>query len=692
MKNYEIQSIRNIVLLGHQGTGKTTLTESILQVTGVIDKKGEVEKGTTVSDFTKEEKDRQISITTSLIPVEYNGYKYNFIDTPGYGDFLGEVYGALRVASGAVLVIDATKGVEVGTETAWRIIREQKIPAIIFINKMDKENIQFEKLLEDIQTNLGKRAVPFAWPIGRSENFEGFVNVVEMKARIYDGEKCVDAEIWEEKMDKVEQLNEAIKEAVAETDEALLEKYFEGEPFTPEEIQQGLRSGVLQGELTPIIVGSAIKNVGVHTLLDMIVQYLPTPAERAKTAGVNPKTGEAVERQPDPNAPFSALIFKTLIDPFLGQINYFLVQSGSIRRDQEIIIADEGKKIKMGQIYFMRGKEQIPTDVISAGDIGAVVKMTELATGMTICDPQAPIKYDPIEFPQATHFIGVKPKNKNDEEKLSDSLNRLRREDPVFVIQRNVETNQLLVGGLGQTHIDVILERIKNNYNVDIETEPAEVVYRETIKKTATARGRHKKQTGGAGQFGDVWIRFEPIKEGFEFAEEIFGGAVPKNFFPAVEKGLIEACEQGFLAGYPVIGIRCVLYDGSYHPVDSNEISFKLAAQLAFKEGLKNAEPTLLEPIMKLEVTVKDQYIGDVMGDLNKRRGRVLGMNPAKYEGWQTVEAYVPQAEVLNYTIDLKAMTQASGFFTMTFDHYEEVPQHLQQEIIQKAKEKRNKS
>lgn len=687
MKTYEVQSIRNIALLGHQGSGKTTLTESILNVAGVIDKKGEVEKGTTVSDFTKEEKDRKISITTSLIPVEYNGYKYNFIDTPGYGDFLGEVYGALRVASGAVLMIDATKGVEVGTETAWRIIRQKKIPAIIFVNKMDKENIQFEKVLEDIQTNLGKRAVPFAWPIGRSQDFEGFVNVVEMKARLYDGEKCVDAEIWEEKMGRVEQLNEAITEAVAETDEELLEKYFEGEPFTKEEIRHGLRKGILEGELTPVIVGSATKNVGVHTLLDMIIHYLPTPLEQAQTTGVHPRTEEPIERKMDQNDPFSALVFKTIIDPFLGQINYFLVQSGTVKRDQEIVIADEGRKVKMGQIYFMRGKEQITAEAISAGDIGAVVKMHDLATGMTISDPQAPIKYDPIEFPQATHFIGVKPKNKNDEEKLSESLNRLRKEDPVFVTQRNVETNQLLVGGLGQTHIDVVLERIKNNYNVDIETEDAEVVYRETIRKTAEARGRHKKQTGGAGQFGDVYIRFEPIEDGFEFAEEIFGGAVPKNYFPAVEKGLIESCEQGFLAGYPVIGLRAVLYDGSYHPVDSNEISFKLAAQLAFREGLKNADPTLLEPIMKIKVTVKDQYIGDVMGDLNKRRGRVLGMNPAEYEGWQTVEAYVPQAEVLNYTIDLKAMTQASGFFTMEFDHYDEVPHHLQQEIIEKRKQ-----
>lgn len=690
MKNYEVQNIRNVAILGHQGSGKTSLTEAILNVANVIPKKGEIEKGTTVSDFTKEEKSRQISISTSLIPVEYSGRKYNFLDTPGYGDFIGEVNSALRVARGVVIVIDASKGVEVGTEQAWRYVRREGIPAIIFVNKMDKENIKFENLLEEIRTKLGKRAVPFAWPIGRSQDFEGFVNVVDMVARIYDGEKCVDAEIWEEKREKVEQLHEAIAESVAETDEALMEKYFEGEKFTIEELHQGLRKGIINGELTPVIVGSAIKNIGVNTLLNMIYNYLPNAHDAEHPKGIHPDTEEEITRQVDQNEPFSALVFKTLIDPFLGQINFFVARSGKVKRDQEVLIPNIDKKLRMGQIMFMRGKEQIPTDEVVAGDIGIVVKMPELNTGYTICEPSAPIQYEGIINPTPTLFMAIHPKNKNDDDKLSDSITKLMKEDPTITFHRNVETSQLLIGGQGQTHIEVVLEKLKNNYNVEVVMEDAEVVYRETIKGTASAQGRHKKQSGGAGQFGDVHIRFEPTTADFEFHEEVFGGAVPKNFFPAVEKGLRESCEQGILAGYPVIGLKATLYDGSYHPVDSNEISFKLAAQLAFKEGTKKANPTILEPIMKVKVTVKDEYIGDIMGDLNKRRGRVLGMNPSE-EGWQTIEAMVPQAEILKYAIDLKAMTQASGMFTMEFDHYEEVPVPMQEKIIEARKAKLNR-
>ncbi len=692
MNKYEAKDIRNIALLGHQSSGKTTITEAILNVAGVIGKKGEIEKGTTVADFTKEEKSRHISISTSVIPVEYNQHKYNFIDTPGYSDFVGEVNSALSVASGVVIAIDATKGVEVGTEAAWRYVRSQNIPAIIFINKMDKENIKYDNLLADVRDKLGKRAVPFATPIGKSENFEGFVNVVDMKARIYDGEKCVDAEIWEEKKAKVEELHNLIVESVAETNEELMEKYFEGEEFTIEEIHQGLREGVIKGELTPIIIGSAAKNIGIHTLLDMLFDYMPCADEYKKFQGVNPDTNNEVTRDINCNAPFSAFIFKTIMDPFLGQINLFHVRSGRVTRDQEVLISNNGKKVKMGQIYYIRGKEQLQTDEISCGDIGIVVKMTELSTSSTICDPNAPILYPEIDIPRPTLYLAIKPKNKNDEDKLSESLGKLNKEDLTFELVRNRETQQFLLGGQGLMHIEVIIEKLKNNFNVEVTTEDPKVVYRETIKGKAEAEGKHKKQSGGAGQFGHVFIRFEHCEEDFIFAEEVFGGAVPKNYFPAVEKGLREACEHGILAGFPVIGLKGTLYDGSYHPVDSNEISFKLAAQLAFKEGCKNAQPTILEPIMKIQVTVKDEYIGDIMGDLNKRRGRLLGMEPSEFEKWQTIHALVPQAEALKYAIDLKAMTQASGLFKIEFDHYEEVPQQMQEKIIKEAKEaKENK-
>ncbi len=687
MNKFEAKDIRNIALLGHQGSGKTSISEAILNVAGVIGKKGEVEKGTTTSDYSKEEKGKHISLSTSVLPVEYNNHKFNFLDTPGYSDFIGEVNSALRVARGVVIVIDATKGVEVGTEAAWRYVRSKDIPAIIFINKMDKENIKFENVLTEIREKLGKRAVPFATPIGRSEEFEGFVNVVDMKARIYDGENCVDAEIWDEKREKVNQLHELIVESVAETNEEFMEKYFAGEEFTREELHLGLRKGVLGGELTPIIVGSASKNIGLNTLLDMLFDYMPSAAEIKLPTGINPETNETITREVSYNAPFSAIVFKTIMDPFLGQISIFNVRSGHVSRDQEIILANNGKKLKMGQIFFLRGKEQLQADEIVAGDIGIVVKMYDLYTSCTICDPSALIQYREIPNPGPTFYLAINPKNKNDEDKLSESLNKLNKEDVTFELLRNRETAQFLLGGQGLMHIEVVIEKLKNNFNVEVITEDPKVVYRETIKGNSEAQGRHKKQSGGAGQFGDVHIRFEHCDEDFIFEEHVFGGSVPRNYFPAVEKGLKEACEHGILAGFPVIGLKATLYDGSYHPVDSNEISFKLAAQLAYREGCKKAQPTILEPIMKIDVTIKDDYIGDVMGDLNKRRGRLLGMAPAVYESWQTIQALVPQSETLKYAIDLKAMTQASGLFAIAFDHYEEVPQQMQEKIIKEVKE-----
>lgn len=686
MNKFEAKDIRNIAILGHQSSGKTTLTEAILNIAGVIVKKGEIEKGTTVSDYTKEEKSRHISISTSVLPVSYNDHKYNFIDTPGYSDFVGEVNSALRVARGVIIVIDATKGIEVGTEAAWRYVRRKDIPAVIFINKMDKDNIKYENLLNEIREKLGKRAVPFATPIGRSEDFEGFVNVVDMKARIYDGEKCIDAEIWDEKKEKVDQLHELIVESVAETNDEMMEKYFAGETFSNEEIHQGLRSGVLKGELTPIIVGSSLKNIGINTLLNMIWEYMPGAEEIKKPIGINPDTNEEISREVNHDEPFSAIVFKTIMDPFLGQISLFKVRSGKVTRDQEIIIANNGKKLKMGQIYFLRGKEQLQIEEISAGDIGVVVKMSDLFTSCTICDPSSIIQYREIPNPGPSFYLAINPKNKNDEDKLSESLNKLNKEDVTFELIRNRETSQFLLGGQGLMHLEVIIDKLKSNFNVEVTTEDPKVVYRETIKGKSEAQGKHKKQSGGAGQYGDVHIRFEHCEEDFIFEESVFGGAVPRNYFPAVEKGLKEACEHGILAGFPVIGLKATLFDGSYHNVDSNEISFKLAAQLAFREGCKNAQPTILEPIMKIDVTVKDEYIGDIMGDLNKRRGRLLGMAPAEYESWQTIQALVPQSESLKYSIDLKAMTQASGLFAIKFDHYEEVPSSMHEKIIKEIK------
>lgn len=684
MKEYTTKEIRNIAILGHQGTGKTTMSESLLFVSGGIDKKGEVERKNTVSDYLVEEQNKLTSLSLSLIPTEWQNYKLNFLDVPGSDEFVGDLNQALEVVKGAIIMIDASKGVEVGTERVWHEIRKRHIPAILFINKMDKENVKFEEVLEEIREKLGKKAVPFAWPIGHDENFEGFVNVVDMKARLYDGEKCVDAEIWEEKREKVDELHNLIIESVAETSEELLDLYLSGEEIPDAKIKETLHHNIIEGELTPVIVGSATKTIGIETLFNMLVDYLPAPDELTPLEAIDQKTKEKVTRLTHDDEPFSAYIFKTVVDPFLGTVNLIKVNSGILTLGQEVLIPNTGDTKKISNLSAIKGKQQIELQTFHAGDMCAVAKMEGLETGFTLTDPKYPIMYEPVKQPTPVIYIAVHPKNKNDEDKISMALHRINIEDPTFEIKRNKETAQLLLGGQGMTHLQYVLERMKNMFKVDVDIEDQKIVYRETIKKSVQAEGKHKKQSGGAGQFGHVWIRFEPSTEIFEFAEDVFGGAVPRNFFPAVEKGLVETFEHGPLAGFPVINIKATLYDGSYHPVDSNEISFKLAAALAFKEAVKTCGPTILEPIVKVEVTVKDQYVGDVMGDMSKRRGHVLGMNQA--DGFQVVVAEVPEAEIVSYAIDLKAMTQGSGSFTREFVRYDEVPAQLIDKIIEAYK------
>ncbi|MFU8793278.1 MAG: elongation factor G [Acholeplasmataceae bacterium] len=684
MKEYSTKEIRNIAILGHQGSGKTTMSEALLFVTNAIDKKGEVERKNTVSDYLVEEQNKVTSLSMSLIPTEWNDYKLNFLDLPGNDEFVGDLNQALEVVKGAIILIDASKGVEVGTERVWVEIRKRHIPAIIFVNKMDKENIKFDKVLEDIREKLGKKAVPFCWPIGKEENFEGFVNVVEMKARIYDGKESHDAEIWDEKKPKVDELRNMILESVAETSEELLELYLSGEDIPEEKIKLGLRQGIMNGELTPVLVGSATKTIGVRTMLNMLVDYLPTPNELEPLVGRHAKTEEPITRKTTDDEPFSAYVFKTTVDPFLGAVHIVKINSGILKPGQEAVITNKGEQKKLSNVFAVRGRTQIPCDVFHAGDMAAVAKVDGIETGDTLADAKSPIIYEPVTIVTPVIYIAVHPKNKNDEDKISGALQRLNLEDPTFEIKRNKETAQLLLGGQGMTHLNYILERMKTMFKVDVEIDDQKIVYRETIKKRTEAEGKHKKQSGGAGQFGHVKIRFEPSKQDFEFSEEVFGGAVPKNYFPAVEKGLIETFESGPLAGFPVINIKATLFDGSYHPVDSNELSFKLAAGLAFKEATKEAQPTILEPIVKVDVLVKDQYVGDVMGDMNKRRGRVLGMSQT--EGFQIISAEVPEAEIVKYAIDLKAMTQGSGSFTREFLRYEEVPHHLIDKIVEAYK------
>ena len=684
MKEYNTKELRNIVLLGHQGTGKTSLSEALLLASGAIEKKGEVERKNTVSDYLVEEQNKLSSLSMSLIPLEWNGHKINALDLPGSDEFVGDINQSLSVVKGAVLLIDASKGVEVGTERIWKLLRDKNVPTMIFVNKMDKENIKFDDVINDIRTKLGKQTLPFTWPIGKEEDFAGFVNVIEMKAHIFDGLDSKTEEIWEDKKPKADELREVVLESVAETSEELLDLYFAGEPISDEQIKNALRGGVISGELTPILVGSATKNIGVRTLIDMVLDYFPAPTELKTITAKNLKTDEEVAVTTTDDEPFSAYVFKTTVDPFMGTISFVKINSGVLKQGQEFVIAGKGESRKAANLFTLMGKSQIQLDTFHAGDIATIAKIDGLETGDTITDHKHELVFEPVVLPTPVIYIAVHPKNKNDEDKISSALQRLNLEDPSFVIQRNKETAQLLLGGQGMTHLGYILERMKTMFKVDVDVEDQKIVYRETIKKTVNAEGKHKKQSGGAGQFGHVWIKFEPSDKPFEFADNVFGGAVPKNYFPAVEKGLVETFEAGPLAGFPVINIKATLYDGSYHPVDSNEISFKLAASLAFKEATKTCQPTILEPIVRVEVTVKDQYVGDVMGDMNKRRGRVLGMNQA--EGYQVVIADVPEAEIVKYAIDLKAMTQGSGSFTREFLRYEEVPGQLIDKIIQAYK------
>lgn len=683
MKEYVPSQIRTVALLGHQGSGKTSLVESILEVSGIIPKKGSVDEGSTVSDYTKEEKNQRISIYSSLLPVEWNDYKYNFIDTPGFFDFGNEVIQALRVARASVILVDATKGIEVGTLKHWRYVRSKSIPSIIFINKMDKENIKFDELIDSIREKLGSRAVPFSWPIGHGNAFEGFVNVVDMRARLYNGKECVDAEIWPERMEQVNKLHEMIVESVANIDDAVLEKYLNGEEISNEEIHKGLRQGVLEGKLVPVLVGSSTKNVGIHTLLSMIGEYLPSEKDMRQPFGEALDEFEIIERKVDPAEPFSAFVFKTIIDPFIGKISFVSVRSGVLKKDLNVLNATKDTKERVNSIAFLRGKEQIEAETIPAGDVGIIMKMASLETGDTLCDPANPIKYDTIASLPPSIFFAMVVKNKNDEGKITEALRRIASEDLSITVDRNVETKQLLVGCQGQSHIDVIIEKLKTMYNIQVGLEDARISYRETIKGTSDVEGRYVKQSGGSGQYGIVKIKFEPTEAPFEFVDDIFGGSVPSNYIPAVQKGLEEAMKTGVLAGFPVIGLRAILYDGKYHPVDSSELAFKMAASFAFKDGCRAAKPTILEPIMEICVVAPSDYVGDIMGDLNKRRGIIVGIEPVGDEQYITAE--VPQAELQKYIIDLKTMTQAQASFTMKFVRYQEVPGQLVDKIIQAA-------
>lgn len=643
MKGYTSETIRNVALVGHGGCGKTTFLESALLATGVIDRLGKVEDGNTVSDYDKMEIEKGFSINTSIVPVEWKDSKINFIDTPGYFDFIGEVNAALRASEAAVILVDAGAGIQVGTEQAWKACERYKMPRFIVINKRDKDEFDFYKTFNKLKAKFGETLIPFSWPL-------------------------------------TAEIDEELKEAIAMTDDLLMEKYFNGDDFSDEEIKKGLVKGISEGGIVPVCSSAFSLGHGIEGLLDLLVTYVPTPLQHGAYKGFN-DNNEQVEKMCVVDATPSAFVFKTIVDPFVGKISIMKVVTGKLTSGMEILNERTGKTEKLGKLFFLRGKEQQELNYAEAGDIVAVAKLQHTVSGDTLCDKNDIIRYLPLDYPSPSLYVAIEAVDKKDEDKIFSGLTRLREEDPSFVVERNDETHQTLLGGQGEMQLNIVMAKLKDRFGVEVKTVPQKIAYRETIKGTSDVQGKHKKQSGGAGQYGDVHIRFSPSQEEFEFSEELFGGSIPKNYVPAVEKGLKESMEKGPLAGCKVVNIKAVLYDGSYHDVDSNEMAFKIAASLAFKKGIAEAKPCLLEPVMKLEIIVPDDYVGDVMGDMNKRRGKILGMEPLA-EGGQKLMAEAPQAELFDYAIVLRSMTQARGNFSMHFERYEEVPAQIAQKII----------
>lgn len=692
MKEYNYKNLRNVGLIGHGATGKTSLAESLLFYTNNTDRLGKVEDGTTVMDYEQEEKKRKISLSTSVASFEDSNVKINIVDMPGYFDFQGEMAQGMRAVDIATIVVCAASGIQVGTEKAWDYCEKIKLPRAFFVNKMDRENANFDKVLDQMKEMFGTSVVPIQYPIGKESDFNGIINVISKTALVYNAKtsKMETSEIPEDLKDKVEECKQMVMEAVAETDEELLDKYLNDGELCDEDIYNGLIKGCANGDIAPVLCGSAIKMIGIKSMINSIIKCFPSPEHSLPQKAINLSNDEELFINIDDDKPFSAFVFKTIADPFVGKISLFRVMTGKISGEMTALNTNKDKQEKLNHLFFMKGKNQIPTQVISAGDIGAVAKLQYTATGDTLCSDKLKIMYDKINLPNAVMPMAILPKSKGDEEKISLSLSKLMEEDPVFKVERDVENAETIIWGLGETHLEVIANRIKSKFGADVVLQEPKVPYRETIKGSSDVQGKHKKQSGGHGQYGDVKIKFEPRQDGeldLEFVDKVVGGAVPRNFIPAVEKGLRDCISNGVLAGYPVIGLKATLYDGSYHPVDSSEMAFKVAASIAYKKGLEAAQPILLEPIMSVQILVPDNYMGDVMGDINKRRGRVIGMEP---EGRaQKIYAEVPMSEMFTYATDLRSMTQARGVFTSEFLRYDEVPANEVNKILDETKKMR---
>lgn len=678
-----IEKLRNIGIVAHIDAGKTTTTERILFYTGKTYKIGEVHEGAATMDWMEQEKERGITITSATTAAYWKGYQLNIIDTPGHVDFGVEVVRSMKALDGIVFVFASVEGVQPQSEANWRWADRFGVPRIAFVNKMDRVGANFFGVYEDIKKKLGANPVPVQIPIGAEDNFVGVVDLMNMKAIVWEGDelgaKFSEKDIPADLVDLAQEWREKMVEAIVETDEGLMEKYFGGEEITVEELKKALRSATIERKLVPMLCGTAFKNKGIQPMLDAVIDYLPSPIDLPPVKGTNPNTNEEIERKASDDEPFCALAFKVMADPYAGQLTYFRVYSGSVKAGQTVLISNKGKKERIGRILRMHANQREEITEVYAGDIAAAVGV-DATTGDTLSDEKAPIILEKMEFPEPVIAMAIEPKTKSDQEKLSQVLNKFMKEDPTFKVSVDPETNQTLIHGMGELHLEIIIDRMKREYKLEVNVGKPQVAYKETIKKKATAEGKFIRQSGGRGQYGHVWIDIEPNAEKeYEFVDKIVGGVIPKEFIPAVDEGIQEAMKQGVVAGYPVLNVKATLFDGSFHEVDSSEIAFKIAASMAFREAMRKADPVLLEPIMNVEVDTPEDYMGDVMGDLNRRRGRILGME--KRGNTQTIKAEVPLAEMFGYATDLRSLTQGRATFVMTFARYEEVPRHIAEEV-----------
>ncbi|MUN78798.1 elongation factor G [Enterococcus faecium] len=687
-REFSLQNTRNIGIMAHIDAGKTTATERILYYTGKIHKIGETHEGASQMDWMEQEQERGITITSAATTAQWKGHRINIIDTPGHVDFTVEVERSLRVLDGAVTVLDAQSGVEPQTETVWRQATTYGVPRIVFANKMDKIGADFLYSVSTLHDRLQANAHPIQLPIGAEDDFTGIIDLVTMKAEMYTndlGTEIEETEIPEEYRELAEEWREKLVEAVAETDEELTLKYLEGEEITEAELKEGIRRATVNVEFYPVLCGSAFKNKGVQLLLDAVLDYLPSPLDIPAIKGLDPKTDEEVERPADDSAPFSALAFKVMTDPFVGRLTFFRVYSGVLQSGSYVQNATKGKRERVGRILQMHANSRSEISEVYAGDIAAAVGLKDTTTGDTLCDEKSLVILESMEFPEPVIQVAIEPKSKADQDKMGVALQKLSEEDPTFRAETNVETGETIIAGMGELHLDIIVDRMRREFKVEANVGAPQVSYRETFRAGTQAEGKFVRQSGGKGQYGHVWIEFTPNEEGagFEFENAIVGGVVPREYIPAVETGLKDAMKNGVLAGYPLVDIKAKLYDGSYHDVDSNETAFRVAASMALRAAAKKANPVILEPIMAVEVVIPEDYLGDVMGHVTARRGRVEGME-ARAGGQQVVRAMVPLAEMFGYATTLRSATQGRGTFTMTFDHYEDVPKSVQEEIIKK--------